>query len=284
MTDPILPHINQRRARRRAALGWWLALAACAGALALAGCASPAGPDGAASSAPVAAAAPRIAVPPTSVGTWFDLGEHLAPWLAGDAPVPAAGPSVPTRVAGLQREDGRWLALVIVQETPGSAPCPLPTSLSVTQDGARGCLRLRRNADFDRWLVQEHPVLDRWIDEHGWGAHPRAWVGDRLATTTGTLETHALLDPGLIEPTTRNNSDFLAGGRAGLAWARQFANASAAAAGGAMLNVPPFPYVPAVAPPAAPAPVVTAPAPTRATQVEPPTPSRQQPAPRADRQ
>jgi hypothetical protein len=233
------------------------------------------------------AGAPAIAVRPTSVGTWFNLGEHAAPWLGGDAPVPASGASVPTRVAGLQREDGHWLALVVLQQASGStAPCPLSTSLHVANSGTSGCLRLRRNADFDRWLAQEHPMLDRWVEQNGWSARPRAWVSERIASAGGVLEAHALIDPALIEPTTRNSVDFLAGGRAGLAWAREFALATAAASGGRTLNVPPFPFAPPVAPPPEPA-TEAAPQPTQATQVPTaptaPPPIKALPAPRPDR-
>lgn len=189
---------------------------------------------------------PAIAVPPTSVGQWIDLGLHRSAWLSGDAPVPVNAANAATRVAGLQAEDGRWLALVLVQQTPAaSAPCPSATRLHVRDSGA-GCLRLRRNADFDLWLERQHPVLHDWIDSQGWATHPRAWISHRMpAGDGGTLEAHALLHPSLIEPTTRDNSDFLAGGQPGLRWARQFAQAtrSASSAGTARLQVPPFPFV-----------------------------------------
>ena len=94
------------------------------------------------------------------------------------------------------------------------------------------------------------------------------------------IEAHALIDPTLIEPTTRTNTDFLAGGQPGLQWARAFAGATRAASGGGVLNVPPFPFAPQVAPPAPPV-VVAPPPPTRATQL-PPRPPVQ--APRRDRE
>ena len=262
------------RAPRAAGLG----AVALAAAL-LAGCALPrAGMAPAAAAAPVAAAAPLITAPPTSVGTWYDLGQHMAPWLGGDAPVPVTGPNAPTRVAGLRREDGRWLAIVLAQVAPaGSTPCPAPTSLHVPGDGEAGCLRLRRDADFDRWLQQQHSVLYQWLDTRDLTSRPRAWVSDRAPA--GGIETHALLDPSLIEPTTRNNTDFLEGGQPGLQWARQFAAATRAAPG-SVLHVPPFPFAPQVAPPPAPPPVVVAPPPTRATQI---LPERPQP-PRRDRE
>lgn len=254
------------------------AAAVLAAALAV-GCALPGqAPGAAAAPAAVAAtAAPAIAAPPTSVGTWYDLGHFLAPWMGGDAPVPVTGPSAPTRVAGLRRDDGHWLAIVVAQVAPaGSAPCPLPTSLHLddASTSAGSCLRLRRDADFDRWLQQEHAVLYHWLDQRGWTSQPRAWVSERVPA--GAIETHALLDPSLIEPTTRNNMDFLEGGQPGLLWARQFAAATRAA--GSTLQVPPFPFAPQLAPPAPPV-VVAPPPPARATQVPPVPP----PAPRADR-
>lgn len=245
---------------------------ACALALAalLAGCAVPGvAPPAAAPATATAAAAPVIMAPPTSVGTWYDLGHFLAPWMGGDGPVPVTGASAPTRVAGLRREDGHWLAIVVAQTAPaGSAPCPQPNSLNVADTGADtvGCLRLRRDADFDQWLQQEHSVLYQWLDQRDWTSRPRAWVSDRVPA--GAIETHALIDPSLIEPTTRNNLDFLEGGQPGLQWARQFAAATRAATGGT-LRVPPFPSAPQVAPPPPPV-VVAPPAPARAIQVEPP--------------
>ena len=276
-------HTPHSPRRPRAAL----ALAAMAAAALLAGCAAPGGTlfdRGSPAAVAGSAAAPLIQVPPTSVGTWFDLGHVLAPWMAGDAPVPVSGPAAPTRVAGLRREDGRWLAIVLTQTAPaGGAPCPLPTSLHVVDSGssADGCLRLRRDADFDRWLQQQHSVLYHWLDGRGWTSQPRAWVGYRVPADGGrAIETHALIDPSLIEPTTRNNTDFLAGGQPGLQWARELAAATRAASGSGVLNVPPFPFAPQVAPPAPPA-VVAPPPPARATQV-PPRPPVQ--APRRDRE
>ena len=253
--------------------------AAAAGALGLAallaGCATPLGggaAPAAAAVAPTTAAAPLIMAPPTSVGTWYDLGYFQAPWMGGDAPVPVTGPNAPTRVAGLRREDGHWLAIVLAQTAPsGSAPCPLPTSLHVADIGSAtpGCLRLRRDADFDRWLQQQHSVLYQWLDQRDLTSRPRAWVSDRVpAAAGGAIEAHALIDPSLIEPTTRNNTDFLDGGQPGLQWARQFA-AATRAAGNGTLQVPPFPFAPQVAPPAPPV-VVAPPPPTRAIQIEPP--------------
>lgn len=267
-----------------------LALVAVSTAL-LSGCAAPgasAPGDHSAAPASVAAAnaAPLIHVPPTSVGTWVDLGHVLAPWLAGDAQVPVTGPTAPTRIAGLQRDDGRWLAIVIAQVAPnGHAPCPPLGDLHVGDVGNKsdGCLRARRDADFDRWLQQQHAVLYQWLDGRGWTARPRAWVGYRVpAATGGALEVHALVDPTLIEPTTRTNTDFLAGGQPGLQWARELA-AAARVAGGGALTVPPFPFAPQLAPPApAPAPAVATP-PARAEQVPAPPPPVPAP-PRRDRE
>ncbi|MDR2990349.1 MAG: hypothetical protein LBU72_00165 [Burkholderiaceae bacterium] len=215
----------------------------------------------AASAAAPANPAPRIAVSPVSVGTWYDLGTYQAPWLAGDGPVPVAGPNVPTRVVGWQREadpqdqgsdepasQNEWLAIVIVQVAPGAhAPCPAQaSSLDVINAGA-GCLRLRRNADFDHWLQAAQPALYRWVDDHGWTSLPRAWVGYRLPSAQGgTIEVHALFAPSLIEPTTRNAADFITGGLPGQQWARQLAAAVRArdSAANNAFAVPPFPFTP----------------------------------------
>ena len=268
-----------------------LALAAAALAL-LAACAAPAPTTAPAAASPVAtapdaASAPVIEVPPSSIGTWIDLGAHLAPWLAGEGTPPASGASVPTRVAGLQRADGRWLALVVVQRVPGAgSACPPMGRHSVA--GADGCLRMRRDADFDRWLQQQNPVLQRWVEQHDWSSRPRTWISDRASGSADALEAVALVEPALLEPTTRNNNDFLTAGQNGLRWARQFASATQATAGGQPLRVPPFPYsAPLAAPPAAapttiPTGVVTAPPAATAEQVMPARPAPR--VPRADRQ
>ena len=146
---------------------------------------------------------------------------------------------------------------------------------------ADGCLRMRRDADFDRWLEQQHSVLQRWVDGRDWTSRPRTWIGYRVPAAGGrAIETHALLDPTLLEPTTRTNIDFLASGQPGLQWARELA-AATRAAGSGVLNVPPFPLAPQVAPPAPP--VIAAPPPptARAAQL-PPRPPVQ--APRRDRE
>lgn len=259
-----------------------LALLAAAGTL-LAGCAmrapAPAAEPPAAGAIAAQGSAPAISVPPTSVGTWYDLGAHQAPWMAGDAPVPVDGANAPTRIAGLQREeDGRWMALVITQMAPVAAPCPAPTTLTLPTRARDGCLRMRRNADFDGWLKNQSAVLWRWLDARGLTSTPREWIAYRA----GNLEVHALVDPSLLEPQSRTNEEFLSGGQPGHRWAQQFA--AAARAAGGVLTVPPFPFAPTLAAPPAPAaskPVVTAPAPTRAEQVRPRPPVL---APRKDRE
>ncbi|HOZ94281.1 MAG: hypothetical protein IT498_05445 [Rubrivivax sp.] len=260
-------------------------LALAASAL-LAACAAPGGETSATGvAAPTASvAAPHIQPPPTSVGTWVELGHVQAPWLAGDAPVPVSGPVAPTRVAGLRRDDGRWLAIVMVQRATGTAvPCPRPTGVSVATEGD-GCLRLRRDADFDRWLERQHGVLHQWVESRGWAARPRAWVAYRLPHTgSQALEAHVLLDPALIEPTTRGSADFLAAGQPGLDWARALAAATRTADGSGVLALPALPFAPPVtpvAPPVATPAVVTAPP---AARTPPPPPRPAATAPRRDR-
>ncbi|MDO5624505.1 MAG: hypothetical protein Q4G71_07435 [Pseudomonadota bacterium] len=259
-------------------------LAVVGAAALLAACAAPA--ERAPTSASTAAAAPLITTPPASLGEWQDLGYYLAPWLAGDAPVPVSGPAAPTRVAGLKRDDGTWLAVVLVQTAPtGSADCPLSHGLHVDDVRDDQCLRVRRNADFDRWLSQQHAVLYHWLQAQGWDSQPRAWLGYRVpaAAGGGALEVHALVNPWLLEPTTRNNIDFLAGGAPGAKWARQLAAAAQAASASTPLAVPPFPFAPHATVPEAAPPAVAPPAPARATQVTPVPAPPPAPAPRPDR-
>jgi hypothetical protein len=223
----------------------------------LSGCSAT--PRGATSNVSRATPVPRIAAPPVNVGQWYDLGVYRAPWLAGDGPVAAHEAS--TRVMGWKRESAskdkdkdtdkkdEWLALVIVQVAQGAyAPCSAqPTSLDV-MDAGGGCLRLRRNADFDRWLQVAQPALYQWVDDHGWTSLPRAWAGYRLPSANGgAIEVHALFLPSLIEPTTRNTTDFLTSGLPGQQWARELAEAARAldgTANSAVLAVPPFPFSP----------------------------------------
>lgn len=224
--------------------------------------------------AAIAAAVPPISVPAASVGDWYDLGVGLAPWLAGDAPVPAS--QAPTRAVGLRRADGQWLALVVVQHAlSGSAPCAEPTSLHVP--GSDGCLRLRRDADFDHYLQRQHAVLWQWLRQRNLDGLPRAWVAQRVPGAL--LEAHALIDPMLLEATTRTNEDFLNAGRPGQDWAQRFAAAAQEAAGGAPLRVPPLPFSTTyteLEPESAvllPPPQDVEPIPV-ATQIEPPAPRR----------
>lgn len=279
------------------------AFGALAGTLMLAvlaaGCAAPgqggsatSGALGAASTPAAASAetAPRISVPPTAVGTWYDLGAEHLHWLGGEAPVPVAGSNAATRAVGLRREDGRWLAVIVAQTTPaqGFAPCPQPDSMHVGNGGPSDCLRMRRDADLDRWLQTQHSSLWQWAKERELDARPRAWIGHRVANGGRLLEVHALVDPALIEPVTRNNSDFLAGGLPGQQWAAALASAARAASGTGVLAVPPFPYAPGMAPPPPPAPPpamdISLPSPTQATQVpQPPEPAAPL-VPRRDRE
>ena len=267
----------------RSALG----LSGLALAAVLAGCAAP--PSTPSDGAPATVAgtaqgtqAPGITVPPANVGRWVDLGHLNAPWLAGDSPVPVTGPNAPTRVAGWQREDGHWLAIVIVQTAPsatGAAHCPLAMHQEVVPGPDGHCLRMRRDADFDGWMQRQNSVMYQWLESRGLTARPRAWVAYRVPTENGpALEAHALFDTSLIEPVTRNPNDFLAAGAPGTQWARQFAAATRLAGGSGRLAVPQFPYGPRVGLPSPP-PAVTAPPPSRATQVTPP-----RPLPRADRE
>jgi hypothetical protein len=249
-----------------------------------------------------------IVAPPASDGTWYDLGTYQAPWLAGGGHVPAAAPDVLTHVVGWRREAASddpnstngntadWLAIIIVQRAPGaSTSCASqPSSLDVKERGP-GCLRLRRNADFDGWMQAAQPTLYRWIDAHGWSSRPRAWVAYRLpAASDGAFEVHALITPSLIEPVTRNATDFIASGLPGQQWARQLAAAAraAAAAPGNALIVPPFPFAPgphaeaeATLPDTLPtAPKDQASAPAVAEQVTPDVPAARASAPRRGRE
>lgn len=251
-------------------------LAALTLALLATGCAAPMQNGGAAgsvaaSTAPAATqvTAPRISVPATSIGKWYDLGDELAPWLGGAGAVPVTGPNAPTRAVGLKRDDGHWLAVVVVQAAAsgGMPACPQASSANVSQREASGCLQMHRDADLDRWLQAQHAELWQWMDKRDLNSRPRAWVGERASGGGRLLEVHALVDPALIEAVTRNNTDFLAAGEPGQKWAQALAAATQSAVGGGVLTVPPFPYTPRAAD--APPPVVAAPLlqPSRATQV-----------------
>ncbi|MET4578050.1 hypothetical protein [Ottowia thiooxydans] len=260
----------------------------------VAGCAAPAGgensPAAMAAASALARETPLISVPSTSVGTWYDLGAEPSPWLGGEGAVPVSSANAATRAVGLQRGDGTWLAVVVAQSAPASAApaCPQPDSMHLGGRGPSDCLRLRRDADLEGWLRAQHSVLWQWLDDRNLDSRPRAWVGHRVVVGGRLLEVHALFNPFLIEPVTRNNADFLAAGQPGTLWAQALADATRAAAGGTALVVPPFPYAARLAPPAfqstttLPMAPVAAPAPTRATQV--PQPATQVQTPRRDRE
>ena len=86
--------------------------------------------------------------------------------------------------------------------------------------------RMRRDADFDRWLQQQNPVLQRWVEQHDWSSRPRTWISDRASGSADALEAVALVEPALLEPTTRNNNDFLTAGQNGLMQAKTFARSA----------------------------------------------------------
>ena len=265
-----------------------LALSTLALGAVLAGCAAPRStPSDAAQGTVVGTTqgtqAPLITVPPANLGQWVDLGHFNAPWLAGDSPVPITGPNAPTRAAGWRRDDGQWLAIVLVQTAasqPGAAHCPLAMNQEVVPGRDGHCLRMRRDADFDGWMLRQNSVMHQWLDSRGWTLRPRAWVSYRVPAENGpALEAHALFDTALIEPVTRNPNDFLAAGAPGTQWARQFAAATRAAGATGRLAVPQFPYGPRVALPPPPPPAMSPVQPARATQVTPP-----RPVPRVDRE
>ncbi|MFD1710279.1 hypothetical protein FVQ98_03490 [Ottowia sp. GY511] len=279
---PAQPATRSVRLRRPA-----LALSALALGAVLAGCAAPRATPADSAQGTVAGTvqgtqAPLITVPPANVGTWVDLGHFNAPWLAGDSPVPVTGPNAPTRVAGWRRDDGQWLAIVVVQtaaSAPGMAHCPLAMNQEVVPGPDGHCLRMRRDADFDGWMQRQNAVMYQWLDSRGWSLRPRSWVSYRVPAENGpALEAHALFDMALIEPVTRNPNDFLLAGAPATQWARQFAAAARAAGGSGRLAVPQFPYGPRIGLPPPP-PAVKAPPPARATQVTPPAP-----VPRVDRE
>jgi hypothetical protein len=238
------------------------------GTAALSGCATSAGDLTATPSTTAPSAngpfspAPWIDVPPVSVGQWYNLGIYQAPWLASDETDPVAASNVPTRVAGWLRENDpkdrtkgyKWLAIVIAQIMPGAyVPCSAQASrLEDVLDTPAGCLRLRRDTDFNHWLQTTQPTLYRWADERGWTRQPRAWVAYRLPSANGgTVEVHALFAPYLIEPPTRNATGAIDRDQPGQQWTQRLAAAvrdgvdeGPTKDGAITIHVPPFPFVP----------------------------------------
>lgn len=180
-----------------------------------------------------------------------------------------SGTLAPTRAVGLRREDGHWLAVVVVQAAPaGSASvCPQPNSANLSSGNSSDCLQLHRDADLDQWLKTQHAVLWDWLEKRDLTSRPRTWIGDRASAGGRVLEVHALIDPALIEAVTRNNTDFLAAGEPGQQWAKALSAATRTAIGSSVLAVPSFPYMPRAADAPPPAVVASPPQPTRATQV-----------------
>lgn len=196
-------------------------------------------------------AAPAILAPPSSVGQWYELQESLAPWLAGDAAVPANIPpdaQVPTRVAVLQSpQSQQWLAVVIAQRGKGPARCQVLNSLKVNSYTTRrkdpDCLRMRRDADFDHWMRKQQSVLFDWLHDSGLDMKPRSWVAQRIVfDDQEVLEVHVLLSPALIEPVTRSNNAFLAAGEPGDLWALDFGRAVRRATTTRVVELPAFPF------------------------------------------
>lgn len=200
----------------------------------------------------------QLELPP---GQWERLGQRgdvidvLPDDTSHDLPVEAVA-------MGLRGADRQLLAVLLVQTnstnyprdtTLWTVPCPPQKGVHV-EDAARAspvridCLRYKRRADTDGYLLQSRPAVAHWLDRYqAEPVKPYSHVSYRYATTGGAyVSVDAVVDQRLLRPETRNNEEFLRAGRPALEWGDQLAHAVRQSAGmmDGRLIIPPFPIPP----------------------------------------
>lgn len=201
----------------------------------------------------------RVQVTLPSEQAWVELG-------GGDEALDAvdkngAPTALPTRVFGLRApgKDAPLLAVFVVQANRsgdvkdrhfGVNACPEERGVYVDDRAAKSptridCLRFKRWADGYDWLAKSYPVVSAYLTRLQVAAlKPYGYLNFRYNTEAGAyVSVQVLVNRQLVQPSTRNNDDFLVSGQPALIWAQQVAQAarvSAASLDGALL-LPAFP-------------------------------------------
>lgn len=201
----------------------------------------------------------RLALP---AGAWEDLGASDEAMAL--LPEPDGRIALQTRAVGLRGARQELLAVMRVQtnrtnDWPEAVYWPgdcRPEKGVTVEDATRGsavrvdCLRLKRRVSEPQWLEKSRPGFAHWLADRQLvlGA-PHSYMSYRYASADGaTVAVELLVDQRLLQPTTRNNQEFLAAGRPALQWGRDLAQAvrvSTAMMDG-YLAIPPFPFAASV--------------------------------------
>ena len=201
-------------------------------------------------------------------GDWVDLGAGQE-WL----PATGRGPSsiaLQSRAVGLRGSQGEVQAVVLVLAnvtsntatvTQWGQACADAKGMRV-DDAAKGspervdCLRIKRRAAANDWLATSEPQVDQWLKANNVPMPYNATlVSHQFGNRSGAyVAAYVFADSRLLEPTTRNNYEFLTAGVPAVSWSRELAQAVRVSTGmfDGRLNVPPFPLPQPVGAPAIP--------------------------------
>ena len=134
------------------------------------------------------------------------------------------------------------LAVIVVQTNATNDPrdttlwthtCPVQKGVQV-DDFAGGspvridCLRFKRRADDEQFLMKNRPVLAKWVEQHNaMPLAPYSHVSYRYATAEGGyMLVEALVDQRLLRPKTVGTDQFLSAGKPAQEWLGQFVQAA----------------------------------------------------------
>ena len=190
-------------------------------------------------------------------GDWVDLG-------AGQELLPANGQGpaaigMGTRAVGLRGSQGEVQAVVLVlanaegnpaQVTQWGQACVESPGMRVVDQAKHSpervdCLRIKRRAVAGDWLGEHEPQVSQWLAARNIPLPYNAMlVSHQFGNKAGAyVAAYVLADSRLLEPVTRNNTDFLNAGVPVVTWSRELAQAVRVSTGmmDGRLNVPAFP-------------------------------------------
>lgn len=190
-------------------------------------------------------------------GDWVDLG-------AGQELVPANGQGpaaigMGTRAVGLRGSQGEVQAVVLVlanaegnpaQVTQWGQACEAGPGMRVVDQAKRSpervdCLRIKRRAVAGDWLASHEPQVSQWLAARNVPLPYNAMlVSHQFGNKAGAyVAAYVLADSRLLEPVTRNNTEFLNAGVPAVTWSRELAQAVRVSTSmmDGRLDVPAFP-------------------------------------------
>ena len=190
-------------------------------------------------------------------GDWVDLdaGQELLP-ANGQGP---AAIGMGTRAVGLRGSQGEVQAVVLVlanaegnpaQVTQWGQACEAGPGMRVVGQAKRSpervdCLRIKRRAVAGDWLASHEPQVSQWLAARNVPLPYNAMlVSHQFGNKAGAyVAAYVLADSRLLEPVTRNNTEFLNAGVPAVTWSRELAQAVRVSTGmmDGRLDVPAFP-------------------------------------------